>query len=222
MESVQNSKKNQSMQILLKLNKANSKIFRNNFKGFTLVETMVGLTLFTFVTFVAISALFSMQTLNIKMKSIKNIYDSMYLVVDDITRELKDGANYEGVNTSDITSIDCASPSAGSDAFNCISFDFMENRTLSVHGYYFDTQKETVYKYKKSLITGGPVEKQRIVKDDIRITKLIFKIVGTKTYYGDGDTQQPIVKIIIKGETKSVPAIPFYIESIVSQRSPSS
>jgi type II secretory pathway pseudopilin PulG len=210
------------MKNLLNLNKINNKILEKSFRGFTLVETMIGLTLFTFVTFVAISALFSMQTLNVKMKSIKNIYDSMYLVVDDITRELKDGASYEGVNISESRSQTCALTSLGSDAFNCVSFDYMENKQLSMHGYYFDEDRGTIYKYKKSLITGGVVEKQRIVKDDIKVTKLIFKIVGTKTYYGGDDTQQPIVKIIIKGETRNLPTIPFYIESIVSQRSPAS
>jgi type II secretory pathway pseudopilin PulG len=191
-----------------------------NMRGFTLIETLVGVSLFTFVTFVAISALFSMQTLNTKMKTIKNVYDSMYLVVDDVTRELKQGANYENKN---ITKTPDTAQSCTADK-DCVNFSYLDPENTSVdseHGYYYDATNFSVYKYTK--VGSADTEYQKITKDDVKITKVKFEIVGGASY-GDvaPDTQQPMVKFIIKGETKVKPIIPFYIESVISQRSPAS
>ena len=216
--------------IFLKLN--NSKTKSKNFKssrannlvvfGFTLIETLVAVTLFTFVTFVALSSLFQMQALNTKLKITKSIYNNIYFTIDNITNEVKQSSNFESKNYNNSSfplgqTCDSVNASAGVDS--CIAFDYLNIESLNNserRGYYLDTSSGAIKKYSG---TGSPIS---ITSEDINIETLKFILEGNDTYsgaFGTGDSRQPSIKVIIKGQTKKEPKIPFFIETFISQRS---
>lgn len=183
--------------------------------GFTLIETLVAVTLFTFVTFVALSSLFQMQALNTKLKITKSIYNNMYFTMDNITSEIKQGSNFENKTyLAPLTAASDCNVTAGSNS--CIAFDYLNIEGLNNserRGYYLDSISGSVKKY----VGSGLAE--TITSEDLNVKILKFVIEGTNTYSASGDSAQPSVKVIIKGITKKKPEIPFYIETLISQRS---
>lgn len=210
--------------IFLKLN--NSKVKSRNFKssganslvvfGFTLIETLVAVTLFTFVTFVALSSLFQMQALNTKLKITKSIYNNIYFTIDNITNEVKQGSNFESKNYNPSTPTDCNNIAGDN---SCVAFDYLNiesSNNSERRGYYLDASNGAIKKYTG---TGSPTS---ITSEDINIETLKFILEGNDTYSGasgTGDSRQPSIKVIIKGQTKKEPKIPFFIETFISQRS---
>lgn len=187
---------------------------KNLVKGFTLIETLVAVTLFTFVTFVAVTALFSLQEFNNKLKITKKIYENVYLSMDIISSDLKQGTNFENLYYSTLGGngdICSTAPGYNLDT-SCLSFDYLNignNNSSSRVGYYLEDGK--IKKY------SDPTLPQSITSDDIEITKLKFVLVGTNNF-STGDMQQPMMKIIVKGKSKTSPVTNFSIESIISQR----
>ncbi len=177
--------------------------------GFTLIETLVAVTLFTFVTFVALSSLFQMQALNTKLKITKSIYNNLYFTMDNITSEIKQGSNFENKNYNPPTPTDCVDKT-------CVAFDYLNiesTNSSESKGYYLDDVNGSIKKY-----TGTqPVE--IITSEDLKIETLKFIIEGNESYSVNGESRQPSVKVIIKGITKKEPKIPFAIETFISQRS---
>lgn len=210
----------------LKLNKIKNKNLSNSqknsfvFSGFTLIETLVAVTLFTFVTFVALSSLFQMQALNTKLKITKSIYSNIYFTIDNITSEIKQGSNFENKNYNSLSfplgqTCDSVNPSAGVD--NCIAFDYLNiesSNSSERRGYFLDMTSKSIKKY-----VGSGSSPLTVTSDDINIDTLRFVLEGSNTYAGTGDSRQPSVKVIIKGETKKSPKIPFFIETFISERS---
>lgn len=185
---------------------------KSGLRGFSLVEMLIATTLFTFVTFVAITTLFMMQTVNNKMKSTKNVYDNMFLAVDDISRETKYGTYFENFNHS-------ALPNPAACTNDCVSYEYLNSETLNteIHGYYLGPDK-AIYKYIKT--SSGIYDKEKITTDDIEITNLKFILGGNNSFNDilNPDTKHPSVKLILRGTTKNDPIIPFYIESYLTQR----
>lgn len=205
-------------------NKSLKRFRVNNFviSGFTLIETLVAVTLFTFVTFVALSSLFQMQALNTKLKITKSIYSNIYFTIDNITNEVKQGSNFESKNYNNSSfplgqTCDSVNVSAGVDS--CIAFDYLNIESLNNserRGYYLDTTSGAIKKYTG---TGSP---SSLTSEDLKIETLKFIVEGNDTYsgaFGTGDSRQPSIKVIIKGQTKKEPKIPFFIETFISQRS---
>lgn len=182
--------------------------------GFTLIETLVAVTLFTFVTFVALSSLFQMQALNAKLKITKSIYNNMYFTVDNITSEIKQGSNFENSNYVLTGIADNCNVTVNNNS--CIAFDYLNiegSNNSERRGYYLDSINGSIKKY------VGLQPAETITSEDLNVQILKFVIEGNNTYSGSVDSAQPSVKVIIKGLTKKKPEIPFYIETFISQRS---
>jgi type II secretory pathway pseudopilin PulG len=201
----------------MKINKLFKKIQQKSFsvKGFTLIETLVAVTLFTFVTFIAVVALFSLQQFNNKLKVTKSVYENVYLSMDIVTSDLKQGTNFENLFYSEANSAGgiCQNAPGTNDNESCLSFDYLNLNTSNSSnrtGYYLDSGK--IKKYSDSSVPSS------ITSDDIEITKLKFLLVGAGNY-SSGDAQQPMIKIIVKGKSKILPVTSFSVENIISQRS---
>lgn len=179
----------------------------NKYRGFTLIETLISTVLFTFVTFVAIVGLFSLQDFNRKLKVISEVYRNVYLSIDIISSDLKQAANFVNIDYTDELAVGCHDiPSS------CIAFDYLNVNTgnsSDINGYVLKDGK--IKKYVAGGISGD------ITSDEVTITDLKFIIMGANSYTL-GDTQQPMVKIILKGKSKTKPVIDFYTENIISQR----
>ena len=70
------------------------KITRNNKTGFTLVEIIVALGLFTIVMFVATGALLSIVSVNKKAQAQQSAINNLNFALENMTRSLRTGYNY--------------------------------------------------------------------------------------------------------------------------------
>jgi prepilin-type N-terminal cleavage/methylation domain-containing protein len=181
-------------------------------RGFSLIEMLVAVALFTFVTFVAITTLFMMQTVNTRMKTTKSIYDNMFIVIDDISRETKYGTYFNNFNHTLTIPATCIQK-------DCISYEYLNNETLisEIHGYYLSPDK-AIYKYTET--APNIYKSEKITTDDIQVNTLTFILDGNNSFNDlvEPETKHPSVKLIVNGITKNEPIVQFNIESYLTQR----
>ena len=71
---------------------------KNNFKaierGFTLIELMVSIALFTTVALIATTALTSIQKVNVRVQNVRTVMDNLALSLETISFEVRQGSNY--------------------------------------------------------------------------------------------------------------------------------
>ena len=186
---------------LLNLNKKykNSISNINSMRGFSLIELLVSITLFTFVALVAIASLVSTQQLNSRQKAINNLYSNMYFSTEEIARELRQGSGY--------------SNTAGAMQFT----PYQPNASSFYKVKYFLNASGAIEKSNNSANSSIFVSEGNLTNDNITITDLKFEIIGGGNFASD-DRQQPSVKIFIKGETKEKPFVKFQLEDFITQR----
>lgn len=73
--------------------------------GFTLVEMLVAIAIFTTFMIVAIGALVSIISENDKAQTIKSVIDNVTLAVDSISRDVREGTNYSCLDSHDNLSV---------------------------------------------------------------------------------------------------------------------
>lgn len=193
-------------------------------RGFSLVELLISITLFTFVALVSVASLVSTQQLNSRLKATRTLYDNMYYSMDEMARELRQGNTFEnGLGSSS--------------AINSSSIKFRPYQEAGASNfyteeYYLDTNTNTISKRNNKTNLNSPdpqavsafVSEGAMTNENIKITNLKFEIVGGGKIFADTsageikDYQQPGVKIIISGETKEAPIIKFQLENFVTQR----
>jgi type II secretory pathway pseudopilin PulG len=185
--------------------------YKNSLAGFTLIETLVAVTLFTFVSLVALIVLSTTQILNTRLTSTRIVYDNINLILDDISREMRQGNGYQLVNTG-------AHGSSG----NGVKFNAFSGGVDTItYEYFFNSDEGVIKKY--TTVNSGSPTVEDINSKQIKITSLVVNLDGNNPFPSvDGtppfDIQQPLANIIISGQTVDAPIIPFKIESAISQR----
>jgi prepilin-type N-terminal cleavage/methylation domain-containing protein len=193
------------------------KLHRKYTQGFTLVEILVVLGLFSSVMTIAAGALFTTQSVNTRLQESQAILDNVNLSVETITRDIRYGSNFHcDTGTTTAVSINlrqnCLFSSGGNTAIY-----FKPTTALS------DSDRVAYYVaggilYKDEYISGATTTYQ-ITANDITVQSLIFYVVGANTATGVGedvavlgveqhDYLQPLVTLVIAGETK--PAEKFF------------
>lgn len=163
--------------------------------GFTLVEMIVSLGLFTIIMFIATSAFLSIVNTDRKSRAVRIAADNLNIALEDMSRRIKTGSTYNcggGAGTNN-----CASPGLS-------SFAFTEQ----------DGATRTVYSLSGSAIWRGA---ERVTSPEINITSLKFVVSGSLV--GTADNIQPIVVIVIDGSLGAGTAsTTFKIQTTVTQR----
>ena len=199
-------------------------------KGFTLVEVMISVLLFTVVMVVGIGAVLNANTSQKKSQNQRNIMDNLSFVTEDMSRNLRLGSNYRcpadlgspsspdgfeftfsaPINTSGAITVDCV---PGSE-WNSIAFDPMKpdpDPAVFTDQVIYAITNHTIYKS----VDGG-MNFRRITDSSIEIDEARsgFAVIGT----GPGAVQ-PRVIIRLSGKTTYKNVItPFNIETTVSER----
>jgi prepilin-type N-terminal cleavage/methylation domain-containing protein len=191
------------------MNKFTFHNFKSKKKGFTLVELLVSVAMFTLVMFMATSAVFSIIEANRKSHTLKSVMTNLNFALESIMRDVRVGSRY--------------SCDGGGDCPNSPGtvFAYKANRDVDEDGIYDLTNNFDQIEYSldsgriKKRIFGKPA--YPITAEEIVITKLNFYVIGSGTL--PGDARQPKVVIVIEGysgegNTRS----DFSIQTTVSQR----
>ncbi len=85
---------------------------KNKNEGFTLIESMVSVAIFSIIMVIGVSALLSVSSANKKSRNLRTVIDSFNYVVEDMSRNFKLGSsyhcynpNYPGYDSPQITSL---------------------------------------------------------------------------------------------------------------------
>lgn len=185
-----------------------SKLFKLNNRGFTLIEVMVSVSIFSIVMLVATGSVFSIVEANKKTHSLKSVMTNLNFALESMARDMRVGLKYSCNGAGDC--------SAGG-----TEFIYKANRSVDGNGSYDVSDANDRIEYSLSgerlmrRVYGSGAPAYAITAEEIHITSMKFYATGTAT----GDGKQPKVVLTIRGyagvgTTRSE----FNIQTTVSQR----
>ncbi|MCX6755363.1 MAG: prepilin-type N-terminal cleavage/methylation domain-containing protein [Candidatus Nomurabacteria bacterium] len=194
------------------------KIINKKESGFTIIEVMISVALFTTIIIVGIGALINAGNLHNKSSKVRSILDNLSFVMEDMSRNLRTGDTY--LCTSDVE--------AGPDCSDGKQIIF-NNNTAGVAGekWLYAFTDSSMYTGSVNIIKATSTDLQtfpvmsvdniiQLNPDEIRLDSSSgFTVVGANT----DDTFQPYVIIRLSGKIiYKNNEIPFKLETSVSQR----
>jgi prepilin-type N-terminal cleavage/methylation domain-containing protein len=167
------------------------KLSKVQHKGFSLIEVLVALSLFTIVMMVSVGAFLSVLDANRKTQALQRAMDNVFLSIENMTRLIRTGTIYEcGEITGNPTTADCSS-GAGEN-----SIQFYDDTGRIVRFY---LNNNAIMKQVDGTGTSGDYT-YPITSPEFYVENLLFYVTGTDTYYdGSDDVAQPTVTIVITG-----------------------
>lgn len=172
-------------------------------RGFTLVEMMVSLGLFTIVMFIATSSFLSIVNSDRKARSVRIAADNLNIALEDMSRRIKTGTEYYCGPGGEALGLvkDCAVGTSSDTVF----FTGQDGKRVKY-------SPDSVGGILRSVGIDAPI---LVTSTEINITDLKFFVTGSSS----ADTKQPIVVIVIKGSLGAGTAMSsFKIQTTVTQR----
>jgi prepilin-type N-terminal cleavage/methylation domain-containing protein len=170
--------------------------------GFTLVEMIVAVFIFSLVMVAATAALATTINANRRAQGSQNVMTNLNFTLDAMTRAIRTGTKYCGTSA--------CSPGDSSFSFTDTNGHILTYRLTQ------NDDRGTIERSDSSLNAGAFVP---LTAPEVNITTLGFYESGENTYV-NGDTEQPHVLVIIRGtagETQKT-AVAFDIETMITQR----
>ncbi len=217
---------NYKLQIKKQKNKTcPAKFWRNG--GYTIIETMIAISLFIVIVMAGMGALLNANLLHQKSQSMRSIMDNLSFVMEDMSKNLRTGYGYHCFvsgdtipsATSDTMSIPKSCASGWGIAFE-YAYGFPSNDGISDSKdndqwvYYINNGK--IFKS-----TAGPYTQSSFIQltpDEVIIDPVSgFSVLGAEP--PPGNSQQPFVTIRLVGTITFKNVItPFSLQTSVSQR----
>jgi prepilin-type N-terminal cleavage/methylation domain-containing protein len=194
-------------------------------RGFTLLEMLVAVTLFTIITTMSIGSLVTVFDANRKTQSLRTVMENLNFTMEGMSREIKFGTEYYCRDSSEIqtlasiSSMETARSTAGAGAGDCSDKNAIAFKSQTGHylRYTFDSANGSGLI--EQSIDGAPFTS--ITAPEIDITRLAFFVLGSSSE--PTDKFQPRTTISISGHT-GLPGSntnidsSFNIQTTVSQR----
>lgn len=206
---------------MYKTNKKNKLI-----SGYTIIETMIAVSVFLVVIMSGMGALLNANGLYKKSQNMRSIMDNMSFIMEDMSRNLRTGSNYQCFEIDDVLS-----PSTIGSPRSCVSgwaiaFEAPLGNTFSYADqwvYYIavtpNPDGTSTGKIFKS--TDGANNFEQITPNEVVMDPISgFSVLGGPMYYpSEEDRQQPLIGINLIGSIiyKSV-VTPFSLQTSVSSR----
>lgn len=217
------------------------KDYQKKHSGFTLIELIVSLGVFSFVITIAVGALLIVISTSSQLQGEQSVMTNLAFVVDSMTREIRTGtayfcdglpnknASHSGgidnmfddatdldIELGDITR-DCENGNNNNRPYHGLSFkeggDSITGPSDERILYFFDANDHKIYRR----VGGG--DAQSVVSSGIYIEELEFTVTGSDPQSGGGDDIQPSVTIFIEArENDDSSAKSYYLQTTVTQR----
>lgn len=201
-----------------------------NQKGFTLVEILVVLGLFSTMSVFALGALFNAQAINGHLQETEAVLDNLNLSAQTIMRDIRFGSNFHCdtvvPSTGTTTRRNCVSGSQPGVALLFRPSDAVNVKDRSM--YYVD--KGVIYRDDWDGVSGARVAHLQMTSGEVSVKTISFYVDGAFTGSttdalngGFGfDYKQPLITLLISGVTKpktlSSTSSLFNIETHISPR----
>ncbi len=181
---------------------------KKNLRGFTLVEMIVSIGLFTVVMFISSSAFLTVLSADRKSRATRIAIDNLNLSLEDMSRRIKTGTTY---NCSGGTGVNDACSIPATIAFT--EQDGCTRTTYRLTGQVIDRAKSSVSPLPPGCTTMTAIGPTQATAPEIEINNLRFIVGGTAS-----DSIQPYVIILVDGKTKGAVTSSFKIQTMVTQR----
>lgn len=192
------------------------KIFKNkkNNAGFTLIELMVAIALFTTLVTIGIGALLNANAVHKKNQKIRSLMDGLSFILEDMSTNIRTGSDYnKNVSNTDMTELSFINHNDDTNpewAYSFVEENNVVNLYKSIPGH------DDVYHITKSTLDDAILINPSEIIFDYGSG---FDIIGAEKENVNHDAQQPYVIIKLSGVIKyKDDTIPFSLESSVSQR----
>ena len=184
---------------------------QKNNRGYTIIETMIAVSIFLVVITIGMEALLNANFIHRKSQDMRSIMDNLSFIMEDMSRNLRTGYNYHcSDNLSNFgTPLSCTS---GGTVIAFEPTDGNPANDIDQWIYYFGGNGK-IYKSTDGL-TGSPTQ---LTPDEVVIDSISsFTVIGAEP---PPDTQQPFVTIRLVGTiTYRNIDTPFSLQTSVSQR----
>jgi len=165
--------------------------------GFTIIETMVAISLFLVIVMAGMGSLLNANLLHHKSADMRSIMDNLSFIMEDMSRNLRTGYNYVSTSSSKI------------------SFEYQDGDPTNPNDQWvYRIVSDKVEKSIKSGATGSWIQ---LTPTEVKIGSGSGFTVSGQTL---GDEDQPFVTIKLSGTitTKDGVETPFSLRTSVSQR----
>jgi len=188
--------------------------------GYTIIETMIAVSLFIIIIMLGMGALLNANLLHNKSKNMRSIMDNLSFIMEDMSKNLRTGYNYHCTTNDDINDsfTNLSTPQGGE---NCggIAFEYQygdPDNDSDQWVYKIESQNGGKTFYIRKSVDSG-ITWVRLTPDEIDIDPISsFSILGAEPL---PDSDQPFVTIKLKGSIfyKDIES-PFSLQTSVSQR----
>ena len=199
----------------MKFNFINKRILRNNItlqqktmpklvRGFTLIEMMVAVSVFSIIMTLSMGSILSILDANQKSRTLNSAMDNLNFTLEGMTRTIRFGTNYHcGSSGNTSLPLDCASPGT--------SLTLRDVNGVQV------TYSLSGGRVARS-INGGA--NQFLTSPDMTITTLAFRVYGSPAYSNGADLFQPQAIVVIEGNVgnKNSTKTTFGLQTTITQR----
>ncbi|HEY4714946.1 MAG TPA: type II secretion system protein [Candidatus Paceibacterota bacterium] len=189
-------------------------------EGFTLIEIMIAMTLFTAIMILGTGAVLQTSAVHKKAQSMRSVMDNLNFIMEDMARNLRLGSSYHCFATGEGNPVLTEDPKDCTDGSPIISFESVTGLPQDlndqiVYSIIPNLTKPSIYTIYKSKNGGNdfvPITPDEV---EIELAKSGFTVIGS----GPADTFQPRVTIRLVGTVtyKNLES-KFNLETTVSQR----
>jgi prepilin-type N-terminal cleavage/methylation domain-containing protein len=167
-------------------------ILKNKKRGFTLLEMIVSLGIFSLVAVVAVGSLVRITGLNRRAQSLQSAMDNVSFALESMTRNMRYGNSYHCFNGNSFSqsSINAQSCNPGNNKAILFKSTKTDNNGCPlIHAYWFDKDAQDKWSIKKSEQTtcGGEIRPETAVsivdEKNVTLTNVEFAVfTGAKEY----------------------------------------
>ena len=185
-------------------------------KGFTLIELMVSVAIFTVVMMLALSSLLSISAAERKAETLKSVMSNLNFALESMSRTIRNGCNYHcGTSGSGPQNCGSSGDAGGSTGQTYLSLVSVDGNSVA---YCLDagTLKRQITSGAISTNCSDTTSFLPMTAPEVSITDLSFYVKGAPV----GDGIQPKVTVTLSGNIfiGSVASSTFSVQTSVTQR----
>lgn len=190
---------------------------RNVAGGYTIIETMIAVSIFLVVIMYGMGALLNANLLHRKSQDLRSVMDNLSFIMEDISRNLRTGYNYQCfIDGQPLGFSKLGAPRSCASGW-AIAFEAATGNkdSYSDQWVYYISNDGKIFKSIDGAVSFVQLTSDEITIDPDPISG--FSVLGAEP--PSGNTQQPLVIIKLIGTitTKNI-VTPFSLQTAVSQR----
>lgn len=180
-------------------------------RGFTLVEIMVALSIFSIVALAVVNAFITADRINKKAQAMKTVVDNLHFALSGMAFNLKQGGSYhcfDGTLPADTSELKILQGCDEGDVAIAVTTPKSGSRTQKVVAYHFNDADGTIEYWEEGLAGYIPLTVNSL---DVQDMKFYVQNVGTQ--------KMPFVFITFEGEARAAQIITkLRLQTAISER----